>query len=102
MYDTLESVWSEHEAVTFERVDLVERAIDRLIAGDLPDRERERARGAAHMLAGSVGMFGFERSSHAAHTLEAALETSETPDAEDAQALREQVSIMRAEGLKPG
>jgi HPt (histidine-containing phosphotransfer) domain-containing protein len=102
MHDTLESVWSEHETGTFERVALMQDAIERLIAGDLPERERERARRAAHMLAGSVGMFGFERSSKAAHALEEALEAGDPPDAEHARALREQIAAMRTEGLEPG
>jgi chemotaxis protein histidine kinase CheA len=101
MQHALESVWSEHETTTFERVALVEHAIERLIAGDLPEHEREQARRAAHMLAGSVGMFGFERSSVAALALEAALDETLTPDRERAQVLREQVAVMRTEGLEP-
>lgn len=101
MQHTLESVWAEHETVTFERIRVVEDAIERLIAGDLPAAQRELARRAAHMLAGSVGMFGFERSSDAARVLEAALETCGTPDADHARALREQVATMRTEGLEP-
>ncbi len=97
MQGTLESVWSEHRTVTVERVGFVEDAIERLIAGDLPEQEREEARRAAHMLAGSVGMFGFERSSEAALALEEALEAGVTPDAECATALRGQVAVMRTE-----
>jgi chemotaxis protein histidine kinase CheA len=98
----LSAVWAEHEAATLHRVALVEHAVQRLIAGDLPEHERNRARRAAHMLAGSVGMFGFERSSEAAHALEAALEAGDTPGAEHAQALRQHLAAMRTEGLEPG
>jgi HPt (histidine-containing phosphotransfer) domain-containing protein len=98
----LGAIWAEHEATTLDRVALLEDAVERLIAGDLPEHEREQARNAAHMLAGSVGMFGFERSSAAAHALEEALERGVTPDCERAHVLREHVAAMRTEGLEPG
>ncbi|HXC45301.1 MAG TPA: Hpt domain-containing protein [Solirubrobacteraceae bacterium] len=101
MNATLQTVWSEHEALVLERIAMVERALGELIAGRLSEHECEQARRAAHMLAGSVGMFGFERSSRAALALERALEEHATPDAARAQWLREQLAIMRAEGLEP-
>jgi chemotaxis protein histidine kinase CheA len=96
----LGAIWAEHEATTLDRVALLEDAVERLIAGDLPEDEREQARRAAHMLAGSVGMFGFERSSEAAHALEAAFEAGTTPDSDRARALREHIATMRTEGLE--
>jgi HPt (histidine-containing phosphotransfer) domain-containing protein len=101
MNATLQAVWSEHESIVLERIALVEAAIDALIAGRLSDYERERARRAAHMLAGSVGMFGFDRSSLAALTLETALGRFAKPDEAQAHELNEQLAIMRAEGLEP-
>jgi HPt (histidine-containing phosphotransfer) domain-containing protein len=101
MNATLRSVWVEHESLVLERVGIVERAVERLIAGDLSKEERARARGAAHMLAGSVGMFGYADSSEAAHLLEVALERGEKPEASEALFLREQLERMRAEGLEP-
>jgi HPt (histidine-containing phosphotransfer) domain-containing protein len=97
----LDAIWAEHEATTLDRVALLEDAVERLIAGDLPEYEREQAGRAAHMLAGSVGMFGFERSSAAAHALEAAFEAGATPDGDRARALREHIATMRTEGLEP-
>ena len=94
----LDAIWAEHEATTLDRVALVEDAVERLIAGDLPEHEREKARRAAHMLAGSVGMFGFERSSEAAHALEAALEAGTTPDSNRARALRKHIATMHLVG----
>jgi HPt (histidine-containing phosphotransfer) domain-containing protein len=99
--NALKSVWEEYETVTLDRVALVEEAVELLIAGDLPDPEREQARRAAHLLAGSVAMFGFERSSKAASALEAALETGDAPDQAQAQTLREHAATMRTEGLEP-
>jgi chemotaxis protein histidine kinase CheA len=99
---TLGAIWAEHEATTLDRVALLEDAVERLIAGELSDHKREHARRASHMLAGSVGMFGFERSSAAAHALEEAMEAGVTPDRERAHALRGHVTTMRTEGLEPG
>ncbi|HEY8304745.1 MAG TPA: Hpt domain-containing protein [Solirubrobacteraceae bacterium] len=99
--NTLSSVWAEHKAVTLERVTLVDNAVERLLAGELTDRDRECARRAAHMLAGTVGMFGFERSSEAARALEEAFEAGITPDRSEGRTLRERVATMRTEGLEP-
>ncbi|HEY5285859.1 MAG TPA: Hpt domain-containing protein [Solirubrobacteraceae bacterium] len=101
MNATLQTVWFEHESIVLERIAIVEEAIDELIAGGLSDYKRERARRAAHMLAGSVGMFGFNRSSQAALMLETAFGRYATPDDVQAHELAEQLAIMRAEGLEP-
>jgi chemotaxis protein histidine kinase CheA len=101
MNATLQTVWSEHESVVLERIAIVEAAIDALIAGCLSDYEREHARRVAHMLAGSVGMFGFERSSEAALMLETAFGRYSKPSEIEARELLEQLTIMRAEGLEP-
>ncbi len=105
MNATLQTVWTEHESVVLERVSLLERAVAQLIAGELSEDQRERARRAAHMLAGSVGMFGFERSSEAALALEAVFEPAvapmHRPGPAQASALRDRLATMRAEGLEP-
>ncbi len=105
MNATLQTVWTDHEPVVMERVALLAYAVEQLIAGELPEHERERALRAAHMLAGSVGMFGFDRSSEAALALEAVFERATTHtsrlDPRQALELREQVQAMRAEGLEP-
>jgi chemotaxis protein histidine kinase CheA len=105
MNATLQTVWNDHESLVMERVALLEGAVAQLIAGELAEREREQARRAAHMLAGSVGMFGYERSSEAALALEAVFEPIPTPaaplDPAKAHELRAQLAKMRAEGLEP-
>ena len=105
MNATLQTVWTEHESIVMERVALLDSAVEHLIAGRLPEHEREQACRAAHMLAGSVGMFGFERSSQAALALEAVFERGSTSASglapTQAFELREQLEAMRAEGLEP-
>jgi chemotaxis protein histidine kinase CheA len=68
--DALRSVWERQRDRVDERIRAIERAVaalaeDRLDAGLRRDAER-----AAHMLAGSVGMFGFVGAAGAAHSLE--------------------------------
>ncbi len=112
MNATLQTVWSEHESLVLERVALLEAAVAGLIAGRLSEAEREQARRAAHTLAGSLGMFGYPRSSEAALALEAAFEPAATPasrphaagkrlDPSRAFALCDRLATMRAEGLEP-
>jgi len=58
---------------------LIERALAALASGCLDPDLRRKAERAAHMLAGSVGMFGFVSASDAAHDLESGL-THAAPD----------------------
>ncbi len=66
----LRAIWSKHRAAALERVSVIERAARELQAAELDDPLRGEAQRAAHMLAGSVGTFGFTRASDAAHDLE--------------------------------
>jgi HPt (histidine-containing phosphotransfer) domain-containing protein len=71
--DALRSVWARQQSRIHARIALIERAVtalaeDRLDAGLRADAER-----AAHMLAGSLGVFGFIGASDAARELEAEL-----------------------------
>jgi HPt (histidine-containing phosphotransfer) domain-containing protein len=84
--DALQSVWEHQQDRVYERIELIERAIAALAKGSLTaerspdtggcpgdDLHGEAIR-AAHMLAGSLGMFGFTRASDAARELEVELE----------------------------
>ena len=70
-----------------ERIDLIERAVTALIAGELDEVLRADARRAAHTLAGSVGTFGFVRASRVAVELELALTDPAPAQAPTLQAL---------------
>jgi HPt (histidine-containing phosphotransfer) domain-containing protein len=68
--DALRSVWVHQQDRVSDRIDVIERAVAALVNGSLDTALREDAERAAHMLAGSIGMFGFIDASEAAHRLE--------------------------------
>jgi len=68
--DALRSVWAHQQGRVSERIDTLERAIVALGEDRLDAALAEEARRAAHMLAGSLGVFGFLRAGHAAHCAE--------------------------------
>src|ERR1700691_3333697 len=77
--DALRSVWVHQQDRVNERIDAIERAIVAL-SEDRPNTDLKRdAERAAHMLAGSLGMFGFIDASEAARELEHELPHA-TPD----------------------
>jgi diguanylate cyclase (GGDEF)-like protein len=63
-------VWGRHRDEVLARVSLIERSVDALRRGELDDRLRSEAKRTAHMLSGSLGMFGFAHAAEAAHELE--------------------------------
>lgn len=69
--DALCSVWEHQRGRVNERIETIERAVTMLASGGLDADLRREAERAAHMLAGSLGMFGFTRASRAARNLEA-------------------------------
>jgi chemotaxis protein histidine kinase CheA len=77
--EALRTVWERQQPRIGERLVAIEEAIAALAEDDLDADLRGEAQRAAHMLAGSVGMFGFLDASQAARNLEAELE-SPTPD----------------------
>ena len=68
--DSLDLIWRRYEGDIHDRVRLLGRATAELQAGRLDLALCEDARRAAHMLAGSVGTFGFQRASDAAYALD--------------------------------
>jgi chemotaxis protein histidine kinase CheA len=71
--EALRSVWERQYERVSERIGVVERALVALGEDRLDNESRGDAERAAHMLAGSVGMFGFLDASDAAHQLESEL-----------------------------
>jgi diguanylate cyclase (GGDEF)-like protein len=63
-------VWGRHRDEVLARVSLIEGSVDSLCRGELDDRLRGEAQRTAHMLSGSLGMFGFAHAAEAAHELE--------------------------------
>jgi HPt (histidine-containing phosphotransfer) domain-containing protein len=64
-------VWEQHRAgILLAKVALIERAVAAVGSAQFDDQLRDDAQRAAHMLCGSLGMFGFTRASEAARELE--------------------------------
>ena len=70
-------VWHQHCAEVLDQVSLIERAVAALSIGTLDEQLRGEAERFAHMLAGSVGTFGFTRASEAVRDLERELVKAE-------------------------
>ena len=75
----LRSVWGHQRDRVSDRIAVIERAVAALADDRLDAELRREAERAAHMLAGSVGMFGFLGASDAARSLESGL-VHPTPD----------------------
>lgn len=71
--EALRSVWERQHERVGERIGVVEQALLALGEDRLDTELRGAAERAAHMLAGSVGMFGFLDAGDAARKLESAL-----------------------------
>ncbi|HLM85412.1 MAG TPA: response regulator [Solirubrobacteraceae bacterium] len=92
--DDLRAIWQKHRAGALARVDLIERAVTALTAGELDEQRRVDARSAAHSLIGSVGTFGFIGACEAARELE--LELADPAPAR-AHAMSMLIAAMRRE-----
>ena len=80
--DMLRAIWQRQRLRVSERVELIERAAGALGIGQLDASLQAEAQRAAHMLAGSLGTFGFAQASLAAHELEVELACLDTAPAE--------------------
>jgi chemotaxis protein histidine kinase CheA len=90
--DLLQAIWSEQQPLLDERIGVIERAASALDQNRLGERLRAEAQRAAHMLAGSIGIFGFDDASQAAHALELELAC---PSRERAQTMHALTSRLR-------
>ncbi len=64
------AVWEQHQAEVLTKLGLLEKAVADLGSEQFDEQLRAETQRSAHMLSGSLGMFGFIRSSEAAHELE--------------------------------
>lgn len=72
--EALRAVWEHQRDRVHDRIDVVDHAVAALTNDDdLDASTRREAERAAHMLAGSLGMFGFIDASDAARSLEVEL-----------------------------
>jgi HPt (histidine-containing phosphotransfer) domain-containing protein len=68
--DALRAVWERQHGRVDERIETIERAVTVLASGSLDATLRREAERAAHMLSGSLGMFGFILAADAARRIE--------------------------------
>ncbi len=83
----LRSIWEHQQGRINERIALIMRAIGALEQDHLDIDLRAGAQHAAHLLAGSVGIFGFLSASQAARSLEVKLAHAKPQDAPELSAL---------------
>jgi HPt (histidine-containing phosphotransfer) domain-containing protein len=86
----LASLWLRNRPLIEERLDVLDRAASSAAAGTLFEELREEAADTAHKLAGSLGMYGYDRGTLIARQLELLLDYS-TPDATKIKALTNQL-----------
>jgi HPt (histidine-containing phosphotransfer) domain-containing protein len=91
--DALRAVWEEHRAGLLDRACVIERAIAALGSTQLDEPLRIEARQAAHMLSGSLGLFGFTREAETAYELQLELEC---PEPSRARALSALAAVVRS------
>jgi chemotaxis protein histidine kinase CheA len=64
------ALWEQHRAGVLAKLDVIEHAVAVLGAAELDEQLRREAQRSAHMLSGSLSMFGFTHAADAAHDLE--------------------------------
>jgi HPt (histidine-containing phosphotransfer) domain-containing protein len=74
------AIWQRNRALVEERLALLDRAASAAEVGTLSDELRQEACGAAHKLAGSLGMYGFDEGTRIARQMEVLLGEA-APDA---------------------
>jgi hypothetical protein len=64
------ALWEQHRAGVLAKLGVIEHAVAVLGAAELNEQLRGEAQRSAHMLSGSLSMFGFTHAADAAHDLE--------------------------------
>ncbi|HTR72983.1 MAG TPA: Hpt domain-containing protein, partial [Solirubrobacteraceae bacterium] len=95
MGELLDAVWARQRGLIEERIDSIDRALTTLCSARLDERSRAQAEHAAHMLAGSLGTFGFWDASEAALQIEFGLVAGPAP--RDAPGLSRLLGRLREE-----
>jgi HPt (histidine-containing phosphotransfer) domain-containing protein len=92
-------IWQRMRPIALERVDVLEAAADAVAGGTLGEAERSEAESCAHKLAGSLGLYGFDRGSSVARVIEGILKEGAPPEPGPPR-LRSAVAELRA-ALEP-
>lgn len=91
------NAWERAKERISERILVIEQATTALLRGTLDDELCAKARGEAHKLAGSLGMFGFEFGSHLSRQIEELFEVGDKLAQEQKLNLSELVVSLRRE-----
>lgn len=83
----LGALWEKNIPIVRGRVDELREAAEAACAANLSPEARRGAEGTAHKLAGSLGMFGYQRGTVIAREMEQLLEGESPLDAQRLQAL---------------
>ncbi len=95
----MRSIWERQQVLLESRLATIGRATGALADCSLDESTRDRAQRAAHMLAGSIGMFGFHGAARAARELERGLAR---PTHESVQELAALLDLIRSDiGVQP-
>jgi DNA-binding response OmpR family regulator len=97
----LVKLWQFHREKYFNRISVLEQAIATLHQDYLSDEFQQQAYQQAHILAGALGSFGFDRASHLAHDLEQAFKPDTKIHLHQMQQLATWVEQLRQELLQP-
>ncbi len=89
-------MWARHRSQILERVAVLEAAADAAAANNLAAADREAAHGAAHKLAGTLGMFNLMRGTDLARELEQAYAQEASPAAASGKHLAALAAELRA------
>jgi HPt (histidine-containing phosphotransfer) domain-containing protein len=72
-------LWQRHLPSLHERLDTLDRIAASSAAGSMSDQEREEGIAISHKLAGSLGMYGYQRGTEIASQLEQLLRSNPPP-----------------------
>ena len=69
----LAALWVRNRPIVEERLSTLDRAVEALATGDLPEALHDEAASSAHKLAGSLGMYGYDEGTRIAREIEVLL-----------------------------
>jgi hypothetical protein len=73
-------LWQRHLPSLCERLDVLDHIAASSAAGSMSDRQREEGIAISHKLAGSLGMYGYQRGTEIASQLEQLLRSDPSPE----------------------
>jgi DNA-binding response OmpR family regulator len=90
-------IWEKHKGTISKQVSVLEEAAQALIISNLTSQIQEKAKGEAHKLAGSLGLFGLKQGSVLAHDLENLLQPNIHLENLEVQQIAELTKLLRIE-----